>query len=429
MLSHPLVLVLAATASLAATVSSSPSEHNIGRRDPFWGRVAPLGNSHGQHQQPQQGASFKAVKKGSSSSSSGGGDNKANFWRGAAPIKRTTVPLNGVADTAMPVLAAVMPDSAPAPGVDAFDSSSAPVLAAVPGGAVSPAASLSDVLGGMPLPLARSKRALPDVLSPLVAGNAVAAAVAPLVNDVTAPVTAPIAAPVLSGNEAKNSPVLSSSPLVNVPAVNILSPGAQTTQVNAQNYAPNGTIVQGDGNRVVAVNGDKNTVTAVQGDGANLVQGDRSVAGNGNKVAYGNGNGSARGRSGGQRTVGKIAKSSSSSSSSAGSRGNTQRKAASRAKVAKASSERAPSHGSSRKAATGHSWDSTDSADEDCNAAPAVAAPTTTQWRTRKVYKTRTVTVHRVAAPTPAPQKHLLDLDLDATVDKIAKAVADVHVL
>ncbi|GAA6027178.1 hypothetical protein JCM8097_002459 [Rhodosporidiobolus ruineniae] len=358
-------------------------------------------------------------------------------------VARRALPLD-VADTVAPILAVVAPSdladntaptfSSPSTGTGVADSA-LPVLAAVP--AVGSSSGSRSTLAGLPLPLV--KRA--DALTSLLSGNALAAAVAPLVN---APINA-------LNNNTKSS--LISAPLVavNQPALNILSPGAQTNQVMAKNYAPNGTIVDtsGDNNRVSVVQGDGNNV--LQGDNnSNPLQGDgnQAVQGGGNSVSFGNGvkvaatgttasqwsapvyTGSARGRSGGQRNVGKVVKSSSSSRSSSGSSSSStsasravqNRKAASRANIAKASKSRAPSHAIADDASEDYA--------PDCPAAPTATA-VRTAVRTRTLYKTvtRTVQAQRATVTAKPAEKHLLDIDVGATVDKVISAVANVNVL
>ncbi|GAA5978128.1 hypothetical protein JCM11641_006633 [Rhodosporidiobolus odoratus] len=430
MLSNALYLTtLVATASLAVASAPAHPHGDMTRRDPAWGRQAAVSappKTDAKHKQ-STGHSFKSVKKGPSSShASQTGKKGADFGRSTA-VKRQTVPLGNVADTAAPILAAAGPasgSSTPGSSASTPDDSLPVNLAAVPSSSTGTGGSPLSILNGLPLPLAKRADALASVLS----GSPVAAAVAPLVN---APVT---------NNAILNGGV----PLLNVnqPAINVLSPGATTNQVTAQNYAPNGTIVQGNNNRVTTVDGNNNKV--------NTGDTNQSVQGNNNKVAFGNSKvvslspfpsflfqadssfppqqGSARGSSGGQRPVTKVAKTNndhdsntrSSSSSTATSRGNTHRKAASRAKVAKSSKSKVPSHSVA------------DDAEEDfdnsraCNVKVA-AAPAATKTKVRTLYKTVTRTV---TGPTATPSsKHLLDLDLEATVDKVANAVAGVNVL
>ncbi|GAA5851219.1 hypothetical protein JCM8547_004171 [Rhodosporidiobolus lusitaniae] len=453
--SHSLLAAFVASASLVAATSSpiNTGHHgSLDRRDPLLGASTPSAHRK---------TSFSAAHK---SSSADKGKVQAKWGRTAA-IKRTTVPLGvaGVANDVTPLLDVLIPvaenavksSSLPVGGSDsaAPPTDGVPVLAAVPStSGTTRSVGAGNTLVGLPLPLVKRANALDSLLS----GNAVAAAVAPLVNAPNA-VAAPVAA--LNGNQ--NSPVANlAAPLLNInqPAVNILSPGAKTMQVTAQNYAPNGTIVQGNNNRVTGINGNHNNV--IQGDkNSDVLQGDKNRAilgddnddsslGNGISRVGGSGSssfsGSARGRSGGQRNVNKVGKHSPSSSSSSssssrntshssnsGSSGSSHsgpsraiknRKALSRAKVAKASSQRIPSHTSSN--------DFSDSGSEGDCVLPASVAPTatTTRTRTRTLYKTVT---RIVQGPTPTPERknHLLDLDIAATVNKVAKAVADVEVL
>lgn len=427
MISHPLYLatLFAASTSIVAASPSSPptTGGNLTRRNPF--SRLPLLDAKGRPNSNQHSSSAPAFKKGSSSTHSSKVDSK---WGRTAAIRRRSVPLGGVTDMAAPVLAALGPlggDSDPSTlpvtpsSYDSDDSDDLPVLAALPGSSPPAAAPRLSSLAGLLLPLV--KRA--DALASLLSGNAAAAAVAPLVQNV--PITA------LTGNS--NSPVANlAAPLVNLnqPAVNILSPGATTNQVTAENYAPNGTIVDGNSNRVSQVVGDGNKVVA--GDkNSDLVQGDKNqvVQGHDNDGSFRNGitktGGSTRGRSGGQRTVGKVVKHSSSSSSgghssSSSSSGSSRavhgRKNAYRAKVAKTAKGRAPSHSI------------VDDADEDLDRDCTLTAPAATQTRTRTLYKTVTRTV---VGPTPTArqQHHLLDLDASASIKKIVKAVADVEIL
>ncbi|BGP16116.1 hypothetical protein JCM10213_007504 [Rhodosporidiobolus nylandii] len=400
---------LLAAASLAAATPSAP-HGDLDRRDPFWRSAAVSAKPQKEGTPSASGnPSFKSVHK-SKAAHSAGGEKDAKFWRSAA-IKRQTVPLGSLADTAAPVLAALGSSSSSEPSfsspnsADAADDSLPVNLAAIPSGSSSGS---SSPLAGLPLPLARRADLLGSVLS----------TVAPLVNANDNNVSA---------LNAVNSPLIA-APLVNQPAINVLSPGATTNQITAQNVAQNGsTIVTGDGNRVANVNGSKNTVN--NGDT------NQSVQGNNNKVSFGSTNGSggattaqnweapastgsARGRSGGQRTVTRIGK----TSSSSGSRGVTHRKAASRAKVAKAAASKAPSHSQSQ-------HNVADAAEEDYNNSDCAAAPAVTKTRTRTLYKTVTRTVQAPTVTATPEQKHLLDLNIGATVNKVADAVAGLQVL
>ncbi|GAA5959991.1 hypothetical protein JCM3765_006126 [Sporobolomyces pararoseus] len=214
--------------------------------------------------------------------------------------------------------------------------------------------------------------------------------------------------------------------LLDLGNVNVLGSQSESTTTT--------TNVQGNGNNV-NVNSNNNNKNSVIDNSNHSNNGGGYSPSRQQKVYYDDEDdfvctgGSNRGRSGGQRQV-KVQPTHTQ-------RAVKQRKEASRSKVAKhATSTWKPTHRATNNyvascpTQTVTKWSTKWSTKTQWNQA---ATSTVTQWRNNAAvateWHTKTVTKN-VFVPTPTPTKnHLLGLDLDANVGKIASAAADLNIL